>query len=212
MIRINNENVISSLFKIGFDRVDSNLLSFVLGKIMLEMNDIKYSNGGFSGFFKSAVVKDEFGYRLKDGYSIDTNISLNEIAYISLGDMLNTKPELIDYLSKLDYRELILKKLNLLGTKHEDLYKYFCKKEKEIIADMFGIDDSVNIFKKAYELEFGDEIPDIPFIRMGESQKKHEIAKECLKESEKEIQNTAFDWYEPSFFEDDDQVIKKRTK
>ena len=79
--------------------------------------------------------------------------------------MLNVNPVLLDYLKQFDFREVIYRKIQACNFNLDNLSSYFCKKEKEIIADMFGIDDSVSIFKKAYELEFGDEIPDIPFMR-----------------------------------------------
>ena len=165
MNRITTENIVSSLLVLGFDRVDSLLYSYVLGKITLENKQFSFSDEQFSGFFNSVVDYDELGFRLKPGYTLDTNVSLNPTSVLPLQRMLNVNPVLLDYLKQFDFREVIYRKIQACNFNLDNLSSYFCKKEKEIIADMFGIDDSVSIFKKAYELEFGDEIPDIPFMR-----------------------------------------------
>ena len=59
---------------------------------------------------------------------------------VPLKMLLHTNKKLIAYLSLLDFREIIMKKIVLLGDKSIDtIPTYFSNKEKEIMYKMFGI-------------------------------------------------------------------------
>ncbi len=173
MERINNERIIVSLFAYGFDTVDSNLYNFVLSKLSMdngELCEFRFANEPFSGFFSEIVVFDEKGYHLKDDLTLNSKI--NEKYNATIRDALNINKELINYFDTLDFKEAVFKKILQFGVNQIDqLEESFCAKEREIIADMFGIDDSISIFREAYQNMTGNELPDIDIVHVGQEEK-----------------------------------------
>ena len=146
MSKINSEIIISSLFRIGFDQVDSLLYTYTLGKIFqdnAELNLFEYENKELSETFNKYIDNDGNVYKFKDGYDLNTIVSLKPIQNIELPlyKVLNINSLLIEYLKEIDFKEIIFKKIVSLGIdKINDFEKLFSDKEKEIISEMFGID------------------------------------------------------------------------
>jgi hypothetical protein len=91
-------------------------------------------------YFNEYVIFDGFTYRLKDGITLDTNVSPVSTRVLPLKYALHTNKKLIEYLSNLDFRKIILKKIKTLGIDRVDSFDLlFSNKEKDIISDMFGI-------------------------------------------------------------------------
>lgn len=147
MEKINTEIIINSLFAIGFDKVDSLLFTYVLGKLSndsIALERVELEEREFSENFNKYVEYSDTFYQLKYGYSMDSIVSLMPIQNIELSliKVLNTNKFLIQYLKELDFREIIVKKIIALGIDRINDYEMlFSKKEKEIISNMFGIDD-----------------------------------------------------------------------
>lgn len=137
MEKINSEIIISSLFMIGFDKVDTLLYINVVEQIdkfkIFEFTDDKRSD-----IFKKYIEFNGICYKLKD------NVSLNNDIELPLYKELRTNNLLIKYLNELNYEEIIIKKIMFLGIdkiKHYNML--FSNKEKEIIYKMFGMDEMI---------------------------------------------------------------------
>ena len=147
MEKINTEIIISSLFMVGFDKVDSILYTYILGKLMEDNVDLKeyeFKESIPSSNFNKYVDYDGNIFKLKNGLSLNSMINLTYLKDMELPlyKELLTNKKLIKYLNDLDYREIILKKINLLGfDRINDFNILFSNKEKEIIYKMFGIDN-----------------------------------------------------------------------
>ena len=136
MSKINSEIIISSLFRIGFDQVDSLLYTYTLGKIFQDNAELNLFE------FKDKELSETFN-KFKDGYDLNTIVSLKPIQNIELPlyKVLNINSLLIEYLKEIDFKEIIFKKIVSLGIdKINDFEELFNDKEKEIISEMFGID------------------------------------------------------------------------
>lgn len=137
---INTEILISSLFNVGFDKVDSLLFTFTLAKISLYNRKKKlfqFKDRELGTVFKTYVDYDHAVFRLKSGYTLATKIRVND--YLApLGMLLNSNRLLINYLNNLDFNEIIIKKASFLGIKSiEDINQnVFSYKEIEILNQL----------------------------------------------------------------------------
>ena len=78
MININSEMLVSSLFVLGFDSVDSMLFTYTLGKLSLDNQKLKlfnFKDDPITSTFNKQVEYDGITFKLKEGYSLDTNVS-----------------------------------------------------------------------------------------------------------------------------------------
>ena len=77
--------------------------------------------------------------RLKDGYYLDTNISPNDSIPITIGQSLFGNKFLFDYLSTLDFTDIILKKEEDYGIRDIDDINngFFSMKEIELINNYY---------------------------------------------------------------------------
>ena len=148
MEKINMEIVVASLLISGFDQVDALLYTYVLGQLSLDNQDLKlfvFSDEEFSSNFNKYIDYDGVVFRLKDGLSLETNVSPIEEKYLPLEKKLHINKRLCEYLSELDYRIIVLKKLAALYDDGIDNpASFFSVKEKQIIYDIFGIDKLPN--------------------------------------------------------------------
>ena len=141
---INTEIVVVSLLKSGFDQVDALLYTYVLGQLSLDNQDLRlfvFSDNEFSQCFNKYVDYDGVVFRLKDGMSLEANVSPIEGKQLPLERILHTNGRLCEYLSGLDYRIIVLKKLiTLYEDGVDNPASFFSVKEKQIIYEIFGID------------------------------------------------------------------------
>lgn len=167
MEKINTEMVVSSLFLVGFDQVDALLYTCVLGQLSIdnqEMQLFEFSDIELSAVFNKYVNYNGIIFKLKEGVSLETDISPIEGKVLPLGNVLHTSKKLIDYLTKLDFRKIVLKKISILCNEDIDnLDLLFSSKEKAIIHEMFGLSkiphksddisslDSFEVFKRLIE-------------------------------------------------------------
>ena len=140
MEKINTEILVSSLFAVGFDKVDSVLFSLILGKIFVDNQQnqlFEFCDHEITPTFKKYVDFDGNKFKIKAGFSLDTNVSKIEGYYVPLEKRLKINSNLINYLNNLDFSEIILKKMELYKIKNiEDMQEdKFCDKEIEIFMN-----------------------------------------------------------------------------
>lgn len=145
MEKINTEILVSSLFVIGFDKVDALLYTYTLGQLSLDNQKLQLfelEDSSMSQKFNDYVDYDGITFKLKEGITLETNISPLENYDIPLEKALYTNEKLIEYLSKLDFRKIIIKKIETLGVDKINTFDLlFSNKEKEIMYKMFGIEE-----------------------------------------------------------------------
>lgn len=112
---ITKEKIILGLLSLGFDKVDNLLYTYTLSEV-LKNNEFKLLNKDFSIYFKQNISYDGIIYEAKKGN-------------VLISDLLLT-----DYLSKLNFKTIIDKKLFILGCENLDNYNYLISdKEKRIM-------------------------------------------------------------------------------
>ena len=102
-MKINTEDLVSSLLFIGFDKVDSVLFSYTLGKISTQ-NNIQFEDQMLSKSFSNYIVFDGISFKLKEGLSLDRN---KKDYNPSFRMALIHKQELTNYLKTIDFSEII---------------------------------------------------------------------------------------------------------
>ena len=120
MEKINTEILVSSLFKIGFDKVDSLLYTNTLGKLSIDNQKSQlfdFVDSETSPLFNEFVNYDGIEFKLKDGITLDTNVSPIKDHVFPLGKALHTNEHLIDYLEQLDFKDIKSKTKKLGRTK-----------------------------------------------------------------------------------------------
>ena len=145
MEKINTEILVSSLFAIGFDKVDALLYTYTLGQLSIDNQKLQlfeFENSETNQIFNEYVDYDGIIFKLKDGITLETNVSHVENYSWPLKKALYTNKKLIEYLSRLDFRKMILKKIESLGVDKIDSFDLlFSNKEKEMMYKMFGIEN-----------------------------------------------------------------------
>jgi hypothetical protein len=140
MEKINSEILLSSLLINGFNQVDGLLYTYILGYVSKEKKQFEFDECPPSPIFNTYVDFDGLVCKLKDGFTMETDVSAVEDTYFPLRKALQTNDKLLDYLDNVDYRVVIMKKINALGIeKIDELEVLFSEKEKEIIKEMFGM-------------------------------------------------------------------------
>ncbi len=128
---ITTESILAALFKYGFNRIDQLLYIFTLERIAyITAKDknivIAYDADPSTPFsvFCSDPIKEQT-YRFNEKYRDKLEYSLN-----SEGTNLA-----LEYINKIDFVEIVEKKMKALGITKEEAQNssYFCEKEKEII-------------------------------------------------------------------------------
>ena len=128
METIDTETLISSLFVLGFDKVDPVLYTSVLGELFLNKDNRKlivFKDKELSLFFKSLITYDNYGVvSLYPG--LDDIVSRIEGYNLTVRKALKTNQTLIDCLNKIDFNRVIKEKYELIGKIDK---RFFCKKE-----------------------------------------------------------------------------------
>jgi hypothetical protein len=148
MEKFNSENLISSLFALGFEQVDFTLYTLVLEKILLEQGKNKqfeFVEEAFTSQFSKYVYFDGHEYKLKDGLTFGSEVKMFNDEKYTLKQFFGfngVNKKLIEYLQHFDFRDVIIQKINLVGVDRiDELSGLFCNKEKNIIYVMFGIEE-----------------------------------------------------------------------
>lgn len=115
MVYVTKEKIILGLFSLGFDKVDNLLYTYTLSEI-LKNNEFKFLKKDFSMYFKQNISYDGIIYEAKNKNVLISNLLLT------------------DYLSKLNFKTIIDKKLFILGYGNLDNYNYLISdREKRIM-------------------------------------------------------------------------------
>ena len=142
MEKINTEMLLSSLMEIGFDKVDTYLYKYTLNQVLSdnsESQSFQFEDSEISRYFNEYIDCDGKMIQLKDGVTLNTLIRDGKQFY-PLRSKLSTNQNLFEYLSNLDFRQIIVKKIASLNVDRVDEFEQlFSDKEKEIINKMFGI-------------------------------------------------------------------------
>lgn len=140
MEKFNAEILITSLIAMGFERVDSVLFTLTLGMIFANQRKSKvekyeFEEKEFSNQFKTIFCINNGGYQLREGMDLHSNISPCSKFNYSVYEFLTAKArrvDFIDYLLTIDFEEIVLKKLKMLGDGNKEC---FCAKEMAIISN-----------------------------------------------------------------------------
>ena len=141
MEKLNTEILVSSLFIIGFDKVDAALYTYTLGKLSIDnrkLNLFEFQDSETSETFNKYVDYNGITFKLKERYSLDTNTSNKKEYSFPLKNRLHQNRKLIEYLNDLDFSEIMLKKLELYGIQNIEQIdtSIFSDKEIEIIKHL----------------------------------------------------------------------------
>ena len=167
MIKITTEDIISSLLALRFQKIDKYLYLLTLSKLTIPREDeclFEFIKDDYSDFFNTYIERDGLNFKLKEGYRLSSDTSNGITIYSKLK---NKNRSLTDYLETLDFKDIIMNKINMLSTssaKVSDYSNLFCDKEREIISEIFGIKEmhkknikeSSNIIAYMYEQENKD--------------------------------------------------------
>ena len=148
MEKINTELLISSLFKLWFDKIDPILFTYTLGEITKD-GAFSFEEQDISKSFKKYVDFFDGFIRLKDGYYLDTNISPNDSIPITIGQFLFGNKYIFDYLSTLDFTDIILKKVRdyTIGATGEVKKDFFSTKEIDLL-NRYRSENGICLIKK----------------------------------------------------------------
>ena len=152
MEKINIEIIISSLFALGFDKVDSKLLMFMLGRIVTDNKELNIfdieKEENLCETFNKYITYENSVYKFKEGYNITSMITLPSGTEYPLIKCLHTNEILMDYLKRIDITDIVLTKLSLYEKGIiPDFDNYFSNQEKAIIKKLKEIEGMNSISK-----------------------------------------------------------------
>ena len=111
---ISTETVIASLLVMGFDKVDNLLFTLTLGKLTSDEKfnkEFEFKDEVLSPIFNDFVINDGYAYHLKDGYTLDTDVSGLPGSKWLLKNSLRSNWRLLEYLNKMDFKDIIISKI-----------------------------------------------------------------------------------------------------
>ena len=153
MEKISTEILVSTLFNLGFDSVDSVLFTYTLGKLSLVDKERQFvfeeREPGIG--FKEYVDCSGITMKIKDGYTLDTNVSSNDKMVIPVRKTLFGSRTLLEYLSNFDFSEIIWEKAKAYSVQSTENVNpdLFCEKEIEILR---ALKTEQNVKKRKIEL------------------------------------------------------------
>lgn len=156
MEKISTEILVSALFNLGFDIVDPMLFIYTLGKISIEDKNKQFSfveeapSIGFNKYVDSSGI----AFKIKDGYTLETDISpVKSKIRIPVKKALFSSSKLIDFLTEIDFNEIVLKKADVYGTNGYGNInpELFSKKEIEILKS--NSNTKPRIYGKSYKIQ-----------------------------------------------------------
>ena len=134
MEKITIENLLTTLFKYGFDKVDQILYAQVLNELSLENAKTKDFDFDLTVSVSKAITKDGSSYKLNNNRDI------------AIWFAYHTSEKLLEYFKEIDFEKLVIKKLEALGYNSEDYVlgnvqidpTLFSQKEMGIINEMIA--------------------------------------------------------------------------
>lgn len=136
------EDLVISLFVLGFDKIDLKLISLILGHIVISQRDeerFEYVDRNFTKEFKTLVECEEDLFFLRKGVTVDGEFALGNNLCSVRDFFMRGRKELIYYLSTLNFEEILKAKVEQM---HSSKPVYFCEKEKELLKT-FGLDKNL---------------------------------------------------------------------
>jgi len=133
---INTESLVSSLFYIGFNKVDPLLFTYVLAN--LDRDNFEFQDQQNTKTFDAFVTTDGLVFHPVYDISLDTEIELAKGYKLPLKRVLHSNKKLIEFLNNLDFKPLVLKKAqeyNVETIKDADP-NLFSRKEIEILKEL----------------------------------------------------------------------------
>ena len=137
MYNISTEDIVKSLFAMGFEKVDTVLFGLVLATTKFEENGFKFSDLPFTQIFLRYMDYDGFIFTFKEGVTLDTEMPISKNYSWTLRRLFNHN-RLINYLSTLDFKDIVLRKIKYLGEERLEEFDYlFSEKEKLLAPEYF---------------------------------------------------------------------------
>lgn len=138
MYNISTEDIVKSLFAMGFEKVDTVLFGLVIATTKFEGNGFKFSDLPFTQIFLKYMNYDGVIFTFKEGVTLDTEITISKNHSWTIRRLFihNT---LINYLSTLDFKDIVLRKIKYLGEEKLEEFDYlFSEKEKKLAPEYFN--------------------------------------------------------------------------
>lgn len=144
---------------LGFDRVDSLLFTYILGKLSIDKRDIfEFEESEFLPIFSKCVVSEVGFFTFKKGITLDANVSPIKDYEWPLKQALSVNKNLLQYLDQLDFKEIVKKKVEALGLDEIGQMDYlFSDKEKEIMDEILsrqGDKDAVKVNRLSKNIHY----------------------------------------------------------
>ena len=138
MYNISTEDIVKSLFAMGFEKVDTVLFGLVIATTKFEENGFKFSDLPFTQIFLKYMNYDGVIFTFKEGVTLDTEITISKNYSWTLRRLFNHN-RLINYLSTLDFKDIVLRKIEYLGEETLGEFDYlFSEKEKKLAPEYFN--------------------------------------------------------------------------
>ena len=138
MYNISTEDIVKSLFAMGFEKVDTVLFGLVLSTSKFEENGFKFSDLPLTQIFLRYMDYDGYVFTFKEGVTLDTEMPISKSYGWTLRRLFNHN-RLINYLSTLDFKDIVLRKIKYLGEEKLEEFDYlFSEKEKLLAPEYFN--------------------------------------------------------------------------
>ena len=138
MYNISTEDIVKALFAMGFEKVDTVLFGLVLSTSKFEENGFKFSDLPLTQIFLRYMDYDGYVFTFKEGVTLDTEMPISKSYGWTLRRLFNHN-RLINYLSTLDFKDIVLRKIKYLGEERLEEFDYlFSEKEKLLAPEYFN--------------------------------------------------------------------------
>ena len=138
MYNISTEDIVKALFAMGFEKVDTVLFGLVLSTSKFEENGFKFSDLPLTQIFLRYMDYNGYVFTFKEGVTLDTEMPISKSYGWTLRRLFNHN-RLINYLSTLDFEDIVLRKIEYLGEETLEEFDYlFSEKEKLLAPEYFN--------------------------------------------------------------------------
>ena len=133
METVSTEDIVSCLLTLGYDQVDTLLVSLINGKLSLE-GDFEIVDEHCSNIFQKYVETNDIIFKLKKNVNLDINISEDKEKPLTLRQFFSKKKKLLEFLNNIDLERLVYQKIKMIGVANVNKYReIFSNKEKELL-------------------------------------------------------------------------------